>query len=68
MRLVQNLGAPTAPPTIIIQAEHVRRRISASDSVAALVAELAFGPTRRSDLMTLASVTSARIVSSVGAL
>ena len=46
MRSVHNSSAAVAPP-IILQADHVRRRITASDSVAALVAELAFGPTRR---------------------
>lgn len=43
MNSVPTLGAITAPP-IILQANRVRRRIAASDSVAALVAELAFGP------------------------
>lgn len=60
MRTVQVSGAVQAPPPILLQADRVRRRISASDSVAALVAELAFGPTRRGDLGTLAAVTTSR--------
>ncbi len=53
-------GAPEAPP-IILQSDRVRRRIAASDSVAALVASLAFGAPRRGDLAALASVTSDRV-------
>ncbi len=50
----------TAAPPILLQADRVRCRIAASAAVAALVAELAFGPTRRGDLGTLAAVTASR--------
>ena len=59
MRTDQNFGATSAPP-IILQADRVRRRIAASDAVAALVAELAFGQAQRSDIGTLSSVTASR--------
>ena len=45
MPSIHNSGATIAPP-IILQADRVRRRIAASDAVAALVAELAYGPQR----------------------
>ncbi|WP_237482661.1 hypothetical protein [Lichenibacterium dinghuense] len=66
MHTVQISGASSAPPPILLQADRVRRRISASDSVAALVASLAFGEPRRSDLAALASVTSARVADAMG--
>jgi hypothetical protein len=53
-------SATGAPPPIILQSGAIRRRISASDSVAALVASLAFGESRRSDLGALAAVTANR--------
>ncbi len=53
-------SAHEAPP-ILLQADRVRRRIAASDSVASLVAELCFGPTRRGDVAMLAAVTAARV-------
>ena len=56
-----SIPSATVAPPIIFQANHVRRRIEASDPVARLVAELCFGPTRRSDLAALASVTAARL-------
>ena len=62
MRSIQSFSANAAPP-IILQAGAIRRRISASDSVAALVAFLAFGEPRRSDLSTLAAVTAGRVAS-----
>ena len=58
MPSIQNSSATTAPP-IILQADRIRRRISASDAVAALVAELAFGPTRR-DHDALVALTADR--------
>ena len=59
MSSIHNSGATVAPP-IILQADRVRRRIAASDSVAALVAELAFGPPR-GDLVALAALTGERV-------
>ena len=60
MPSTRNSGAKSAPP-IVLQADQVRRRIVASDAVAALVAELAFGPTRRGDLVALAGLTADRV-------
>ena len=60
MRSVSLSSAVQAPP-ILLQADRVRRRIVASDSVASLVAELCFGPTRRGDVAMLAAVTAARV-------
>ena len=48
-------------PSILLQADRVRRRIAASDAVAAMIAELAFGPPRRGDVAMLAAVTAVRI-------
>lgn len=59
MPSIHTIGASSAPP-ILLQADRVRRRIATSDSVALLLSELAFGPTRRSDLATLAAVTTSR--------
>ena len=39
-------SSATGAPPIILQADRVRRRIAASDAVAALVASLAFGEPR----------------------
>ena len=61
MMPISAAGARSAPPPLLLQTDRVRRRISASDSVAALVAELAFGPTRRGDLVALAGLTAARV-------
>ena len=64
MPIMQFSGATMAPP-IILQADRVRRRISASDSVAALVAELAFGPSRRDHGSMLAGITAERVGASI---
>ena len=57
-----NSSASSAPP-IILQADRVRRRIAASDAVAALVAELAFGPTRRDHGSLLVGLVADRTAS-----
>lgn len=64
MPIIHISSATTAPP-IILQADRVRRRITASDSVAALVAELAFGPSRRDHGSMLAGITAERVGASV---
>ncbi len=61
MRVEKYSSAVQAPPPIELQADRVRRRIAASDAVAALMAELAFGPARRGDVVALAGLTVARI-------
>ena len=63
MSSVQISSVTTAPPIIplTLQTDRVRRRISASDSVAALIAELAFGTRRRGDVGALASLTAERV-------
>ena len=66
MKSVYLPSADTAPP-IILQADRVRRRIAASDAVAALVASLAFGERRRSDSMVLASLTVSRVADTMEA-
>ncbi len=46
MRSISLSSVPETPPPVALRVGQVRRRIVASDSVAALVAELAFGPPR----------------------
>ncbi len=67
MRSVQAFGASMAPHTILLQSDRVRRRIAASDSVAALVASLAYGEPRRGDLSMLSTVTASRCAIYTGA-
>ena len=65
MPATQPSSASTAPP-IIFQADRIRRRMAASDNVAALVAELAFGTSGRDDLVALHGLTTDRTASYAG--
>ena len=66
MHSVSSLSAINAPLPMLLRADRVRRRIAASDAVAALVASLAFGEPGRSDLAALAAVTACRVADTVG--
>lgn len=59
------ISTTTAPP-ILLQTARVRRRVPISDAVAVVLASLAFGEPRRSDLATLASLTAARVADMTG--
>lgn len=61
MRSEITTGVTGAPSPILLQTDRVRRRIAVSDSVAALLSELAFGTSRRGDVVALASVTADRV-------
>jgi len=65
MQSVQISGA-SAPPLVLLQADRVRRRLSASDSVTALVATLAFGVGARDDHALLIGLVADRIVATGG--
>lgn len=56
-----SISGVSAPPPILLQADRVRRRIAASDSVAALVAALAFGGSSRDDHNLLVGLIAERV-------
>ena len=67
MSSVQIASATTAPPIIplALQADRIRRRISASDAVAAVIAEMAYGAHRRADHGDLVAITAERVGASM---
>ncbi len=58
-------SVPALPPDLRRSA--IGRRVSASGSLAIVLADLAFGTPRRSDLAALVSVTSDRVSAYAGA-
>ena len=51
----------SAPPPISLQVARVKRRISASDSVVAMMADLAFGAGARDDHARLVGLVADRV-------
>ncbi len=63
MNLVQSPGTAVVPlpHPQILRTSAIARRVSASEPLAIILADLAFGPSRRDDVAMLASCSASRI-------